>query len=217
MRLFRFFFFRAPQTRMADLRGDPLAATVCLVPALALRCAALVSKTWHTAVEAERSRSLVYNVRDGLLSPDGMRLLAVGGYVGYSECQICGDNAYAAVDEYFWQTDAWVPRASLAHKMIDPVMVHPFGDDASDGGTLAFWRGEGDLVFSEGVLALREGAEVCVSTLTSTDYAPITAVRVSHDIILAVRATDEALHVCACRPCGAWVPAGRIVTHLQPE
>ena len=105
---------------------------------------------------ADRARRCV-----ALATPDGERLLGLGGFVGQKGCQVEGDNACALVDEL--AGGRWEARPDLPCGMIEPVVLHAHKSDEDCGTTLAFWRADDDSIASENVVPLTPGGEVCIS------------------------------------------------------
>jgi hypothetical protein len=153
-----------------------------------------------------------------LATPDGERLLGLGGYVGQKGCQVEGDNACALVDEL--SGGCWEARPNLPCGMIEPVVLHSHESDTDSGTTLAFWRADDDFIATDGVVPLTLGGEVCISELPGGMDSPVAVTRVAADLIVAVQMPDNGsyLAVRGCRPRGAWVDLACIeVDELPPE
>ena len=155
-----------------------------------------------------------------LATPDGERLLGLGGYVGQKGCQVEGNNACALVDEL--SGGCWEARPNLPCGMIEPVVLHSHESDTDSGTTLAFWRADDDFIATDGVVPLTPGGEVCISELSGGMDSPVAVTRVAADLIVAVQRSDidigDHLAVRGCRPRGAWVDLARIeVDELPPD
>lgn len=164
-------------------------------------------KWWELPpLPAERARRCIT-----LASSDGARLLALGGFVGQSECKVEGDNACNLVDAFCFERNVWTIQAPLPEKMIAPVVLSRPG--ASGDGTLAFWRTDNDEIAHDGVVALTPGNDVAISGLFShQEEGEVAAVQLQSDLIVAahVDVDDERLALYACRPRGTWIPMGTI-------
>ena len=164
---------------------------------------------WETLVPlpVERARRCIT-----LASPDGVRLFALGGFVGQKECQVKGDNACNLVDELVPQTSEWVARAPLPHAMINPVVLPAAGPGAPNGnGTLAFWCADDDEIQYDGVVPLVPGGDVCVSGLPSPSFStPVAVQQLQSDLLVAAYVDDSHIVLRGCRPRAAWVDLGTI-------
>ena len=154
-----------------------------------------------------------------LASPDGVRLLALGGFVGQADCRVPGHNACDLVDELVPATSSWVARGPLFAKMIDPVVLPASAAGTAGGGTLAFWRDDDDGVAYDGIAPLSLGDDVCVLPLPDPAFStPVAVQRMQSDLVLAAYVDGEHVAVYGSRPGGPWVPLGSIgVTGLNAD
>jgi len=146
-----------------------------------------------------------------LASPDGVRLLALGGFVGQPDCLVPGPNACDLVDELVPATSSWVAREPLPEKMIDPVVLPACATGTAGGGSLAFWRGDDDEVAYDGIAPLVPGDDVCVVPLPVPAFStPVAVQKMQPDLVLAAYVDGEHVAVYGSRLRGPWVSLGSI-------
>lgn len=142
-----------------------------------------------------------------LASDDGVRVLALGGYVGDAKCKLTGHNTSPAVDALKIDS-SWKPLADLASPLMNPVIVSPHRGSPSPLQLILYRSDDGEVVnstLSWSDLTMDDHQFLCPLRSIPEHVDCATGAWITEDVFMISIVADAEIKVYVAKPRWDWV------------